>query len=491
MIDMASLKAIAAIALTLMIAAPIGLGYLFASEDTTSTDWVSENKVNLSNEILNSTYPIFLTSDSVANNTTLTNGVMDYAQVSTTPTSYPMMTVTSVSISFAANTWVDLSAYSYWEIVGYGYVQYYTNGDDSTPYVTTYGTENWKITGNGGSLKFVSAHTYTVNSYTDDGNFADISAGWKLPLVNNAYGWTNYQENKNIRLLIDIPANSGVGITCQSYFSISRDSDGNITVKENAINPPYLEKRSMDLGNYQYVLFERTSEGWYFSGVTSWPGFGSSYQVFNTLFFDSTYVTPTLTVSGLSLRTTDVDAIFRVESTDIVSGSFPATNDFTLNMDNLFPNKSYTLKFNSIGIYGSSLDVGSESYTVTNGHITVGSSTVSLKGATVSSKYNGTGYDVYINNHKIGTEADPASIYFGGDWSLTVTGDILKQVTTTQAQWAPGQFAFDKEDFAACGLLAAGACLIGLGMYGARSGIKMGLLLLICGGAALIYLTFV
>ena len=57
--------------------------------------------------------------------------------------------------------------------------------------------------------------------------------------------------------------------------------------------------------------------------------------------------------------------------------------------------------------------------------------------------------------------------------------------------WAPGEFAFDKQDFAACGLLVAGALLVGLGMYGARSGIKIGLLLLICGGGALLYLTMV
>ena len=99
--------------------------------------------------------------------------------------------------------------------------------------------------------------------------------------------------------------------------------------------------------------------------------------------------------------------------------------------------------------------------------------------------------DVYVNALKVGSSEDPASITFNGEWSLTLTADILRTVENTNTQWAPGEFAFDKTDFAACGLLVAGALLVGLGIYGQRSGIKMGILLLICGGAALIYLTFV
>lgn len=197
----------------------------------------------------------------------------------------------------------------------------------------------------------------------------------------------------------------------------------------------------------------------------------------------------TFTSMGLSVSTTDVT--IRVESATILSGSFPDTEDYTLDMGNLFPGKSYSLKLNSIGIYGESLTIAGETFTVTNGRISVDGSNVSLKGATISSKLNGSEYDVYVNAIKVGTSEDPAIITFNGEWSLTLTADILRTVENTNTQWAPGEFAFDKTDFAACGLLVAGGLLVGLGMYGQRSGIKFGLLLLICGGAALIYLTFV
>ena len=58
-------------------------------------------------------------------------------------------------------------------------------------------------------------------------------------------------------------------------------------------------------------------------------------------------------------------------------------------------------------------------------------------------------------------------------------------------KWSPGEFAFDKRDFAAVGLLVAGACMVGLGMMGQRSGVKIGVLMLVCGGAALVYLTMI
>ena len=175
-----------------------------------------------------------------------------------------------------------------------------------------------------------------------------------------------------------------------------------------------------------------------------------------------------------------------MESATILSGSFPSTEDYTLNMDNLFPDKSYSLKLNSIGIYGDTLTIGTHAYAVANGRITIDGDSVALKGANIASRWNGSSYDLYVASHKIGTSSDPASITFGGEWSLTVTAQILKQVTGEKAEWAAGSFAFDEDSFKGVIVLAAAITFIGVGMYGARSGVKVGLLLMICGGAALI-----
>lgn len=486
---MASIKALAAIALTLMIAAPIGFGYMFATEDTTVTSWESENRVNLSDTILNSEHPIYMDYTGTSNNTTLTNGEIVYRETSSIPTSYPMQSIESVSITFTDDTWVDLSGYSYWEIrvPNLVSVSYQMNGntDQATSVVGPL-----TIFGYGGSLRFTdSTHTFTLVSYSDEGAYANLNAGWTFPLSSTSYTWTNNQVNETVTMLVDLPTNSGIGIG--TALSIGRDNDGLVTIYERKIQPPHLLVQSEDLGYYQYILVTMSPQGLTVSGLTAWPSIGASYQKFNTVDFVPMMFTMSKTFDSMSFSVTTTDVTLRVESATILSGSFPDTEDYTLDMGNLFPGKSYSLKLNSIGIYGDSLTIAGETFTVTNGRISVDGSNVSLKGATISSKLNGAEYDVYVNAIKVGTSADPASITFDGEWSLTITADILRTAENTSTQWAAGEFAFDKTDFAACGLLVAGALLVGLGMYGQRSGIKFGVLLLICGGAALAYLSFV
>ena len=486
---MASIKALAAIALTLMIAAPIGFGYMFATEDTTVTSWESENRVNLSDTILNSEHPIYMDYTGTSNNTTLTNGEIVYRETSSIPTSYPMQSIESVSITFTDDTWVDLSGYSYWEIrvPNLVSVSYQMNGntDQATSVVGPL-----TIFGYGGSLRFTdSTHTFTLVSYSDEGAYANLNAGWTFPLSSTSYTWTNNQVNETVTMLVDLPTNSGIGIG--TALSIGRDNDGLVTIYERKIQPPHLLVQSEDLGYYQYILVTMSPQGLTVSGLTAWPSIGASYQKFNTVDFVPMMFTMSETFDSMSFSVTTTDVTLRVESATILSGSFPDTEDYTLDIGNLFPGKSYSLKLNSIGIYGDSLTIAGETFTVTNGRISVDGSNVSLKGATISSKLNGAEYDVYVNAIKVGTSADPASITFDGEWSLTITADILRTAENTSTQWAAGEFAFDKTDFAACGLLVAGALLVGLGMYGQRSGIKFGVLLLICGGAALAYLSFV
>lgn len=249
---MASIKALAAIALTLMIAAPIGLGYLFATEDTTVTSWESENRVNLSDTILNSEHPIYMDYTGTSNNTTLTNGEIVYREVSSTPTSYPMQSIGSVSITFNEDVWVDLSGYPYWEIrlADLESASYQRNGDETS---TTAVVGPTTIAGYGGSLRFVDrTHVMTVVTYTDEGDYANLNAGWTFPLSSTTYTWTNNQVNETVTILVDLPTNSGIALG--TALSIGRDSDGLVTITERKIQPPHLLIQSEDLGYYQYVL---------------------------------------------------------------------------------------------------------------------------------------------------------------------------------------------------------------------------------------------
>jgi hypothetical protein len=68
---------------------------------------------------------------------------------------------------------------------------------------------------------------------------------------------------------------------------------------------------------------------------------------------------------------------------------------------------------------------------------------------------------------------------------------MLEEVTSTQLRWQPGEFGFDEVGFIVVGLIACLGAFVGLGMYGRRSGAKVGVLMLICGGAAMVLLMMV
>ena len=605
---MASPKALAAIALTLIIAAPIMLGYAMASENVPYTEWQTESRSNLSNQILNYETPIYGDYDGPNNNLYLLDAsgtpptynrlVPTYNQVSSNYTSLPEYSATLDSLNLTAattatytltNTSVgttgsgatnilttkpimqveaaygtnvtltytdpvltrnvplpegmilqatyhdnryQLSVYD-WEIDetivisnvlrwsvssasasvttllrdyttlniasdysfgcidaailkithGDSSVEYYAQALDEYTSYTFNSPRFFHVSNSEGTTLYqdvTSVAIATIASFLDytkvqqTGDYAELSEGWQLPA--STVLWYNNFQNEAIRMMVKLDNNESLAILVPGSGTTVTlgKSLGSVTVNGEA------------LGGYTYMMVEVGMAKATVYGISSWPGVGQYPSVLNTLTVD--YSTA-LTSPFEELRLTKTgNPDLRVDLSSIAMGTFPSTKNYTLNMNGLFPNKSYSAKFNSIGIYGDTLTVGSESFTVTNGRVIVDGDTVPLKGAIISSKYNGTAYDIYLGGHKLGTSASPASITFGGEWSLTVTADILKQVSGEKAEWAPGAFAFDKDAMVGVIVLAAALTFIGVGMYGARSGIKAGLLLMICGGAALIAL---
>ena len=371
------------------------------------------------------------------------------------------------------------------------------NSSTSTTYYTY--TDDQELVSFSGGDVMVGATTYsnisqiqvvysasfselTVTVPTPTGKYADPSEGWTVPVPSNPYytWWSNGHQNTSVTMMIKFTGNTTV------YLSPTQGMTHNQGTYTVAYNGGTVSINRQPLGSYTAVEAIFTTTGATFYGISEWPNMTQLPVRLNSLNFEnSTGIFTSIEING-SGEGAFTSISFRVDRTDIVAGSFPSTKDYTLNMSGMFPNKSYTVKLNSIGIYGDTIAIGSNSFTVTNGRITVDGETVSLKGLIISSKYNGSTYDVYLGGHHLGTSASPASIYFGGEWSLTVTAQMIKQVNGTAAEWAPGSFAFDEDSFKGVIVLAAAVTFIGVGMCGARSGIKAGLLLMICGGAALI-----
>lgn len=324
---------------------------------------------------------------------------------------------------------------------------------------------------------------------TPTGNYADPNYGWGVPAPTSTTvyrtWWMNNFSNQSVTFLMKFtadavvylnPTNEYVGAALQSYKIAS--SGGMIYVNDSL------------LGGYSHLMVTIATDGTTVSGITSWPSMGVTPAALNTMTLPGT----TAYFNKVELNMVDADrndVSFRVNGSNVLAGYFPSTKDYTLSMGDLFPGKSYSLKLNSIGVYGDTINIGSTAFGVTDGRINVDGHLVPLKGAVIRSIDMGGVYVNTINGYALADSSTSAPITFGGEWSLTVTGDTLKEVHPTHMEWSPGEFAFDKRDFAAVGLLVAGACLLGLGMIGQRSGVKIGVLLLICGGAALVYLTFV
>lgn len=338
------------------------------------------------------------------------------------------------------------------------------------------------------SVNVVYPGSYTqtlVTQLATDGRYADPSQGWRIPIPegdNVAFysWWMNSFSNASVTFLINFtgdatlymgPANGTTSLA--SYTVVS--ADGVIQINGDT------------LGSYSSLQAIISTNGARFIGISGWPSMGSTPVALNSIVVDGSF--PLFTSVRLYMGPDDIpDVSFRVDRSDVLAGYFPSTKDYTLDMDGLFPSRSYAIRLNSIGVYGDRISIGGASAIVENGRITIDGVSVPLKGAVIRSVYNGTNYDNSISGHELPSTSKPAEIYFGGEWSLTVTADFLTENTGTREEWAPGEFAFNEDSFKGAIVLAAVAAFIGVGLYGARSGVKVGLLILICGGAALVAL---
>lgn len=334
------------------------------------------------------------------------------------------------------------------------------------------------------SLDTPNTITYTYRDPT--GTYADPAYGWQLPSDHMDYGWTNTFNNNYVRMMVHFTSSNNM-----AFYPISNDGTYGTSVtifyNSNGIRISH-SGESYNLGFYDYLMIEIGTESTKITGLTSWPALGAMPQGYNSIELDPLITT---NIEWIRINTYDSDNTnFRIDSANIIAGTFPSTKDFTLNLNDLFPGRSLKVKMNSVGIYGDSLTVAGTTYNVTNGRITADGASINVKGMTVSYLYNSasSSYDIYFNSAYIASSLSP-TLYFGGEWSVTLTANIVEQVTETSPEWSPGGFAFDKDSFVGVIVLAAALTFIGVGMYGARSGVKAGLLLMICGGAALIAIT--
>lgn len=166
----------------------------------------------------------------------------------------------------------------------------------------------------------------------------------------------------------------------------------------------------------------------------------------------------------------------------------PVIADQVYNPASFKTNPSTTI--GNVTKYGSSLSFGGNTYTISKGNITLGSHTIPVNGLVLSSIPNENGgYDNMIGKTIISNTVDPSAITFNGHWSASISTVSMESYNYTHTEWTAGEFAWNgiDENFLMIGLLTSLGAFIALGIYMRRTKAALWPLLLVCGGAAMLF----
>lgn len=192
-----------------------------------------------------------------------------------------------------------------------------------------------------------------------------------------------------------------------------------------------------------------------------------------------------------TLGTASYKAKMRIDEATSRTSTYPTIENVTYSPSEIVNNNNNVTTISSISDYGDSIQFGGHTYSVRDGKITINSQSVPVEKIKFKTVNVGIGqYANMIGDTVVSTTASPSSIVFGGSWACNVATDTLSSESYTVDKWVPGHFAWNglDDNFLFVGLCTAIAVFVGLGMYGRKSGAKVWPLMIVCGGAAALFL---
>lgn len=505
-----NIKQIAAIALTLIIITPIGLGFVMNTEQHDVTVTEVSDSFNVSDMMLNAATPYYgALSSTVLNGPIITDthiqpGIYspDFIRTGSTVTTMRGYDSVTDTVTFSTAYHITSEAnYAFWtpenvnlttragEDIYAGRdveVHHFASGYTLVDGVTYDNIREVIVTPRTAGTQV----TLDIVRTEQTSDYVDPSYGWRIPVGGTV--WTCGHECREVRIMVELDtaayANPGFWITPRldgaHFDTITITSDGGLV----SVNGD-------QLGAYRYLELVIGTEASAVYGITGWPTMGLPAVRMNSVLLDG--VGQDFDSLGIFLAP---GCIFRVDAADVVAGMFPSTKDYTLDLGQLYPGKEMALKINSVGIYGDELILpwyGERTYTLENGVITFANGvSANVVGSVwtwefVRSQGAISMYKVFVNGQDTGETSNGIRLTFAGEWSLTATALETEQRTESVEEWTPGGFAFGKTELCAAGIAVCGITFIGLGMTGRMQGSKAVLLLLICGGAAAFYLMLI
>lgn len=550
---------VAVIALVVIVAVPILLGYAMNVSEVTETDYrTTGEQVNVTPLLQQDTEYSYAHADIYDLNTKFLQ-----TRNTTKAEVFPRYETTTYKTSFPLNVWYDALSYPtvsrVLSDVDYVYLQnnYISGGyitatitdtingypqvvqlslplhtlcwDSKTSEITyTYHTSTTSQLLYSGSYTVVDPTKVTISwgsaggaltstgvyfivfktSGTTNGTYVDFSKGYVIDGLNGA----NTSQKLSNSVSLNLPAYPKDVLFTMDLNTIT---DSNYTFRVGCMDP------ALDI-----LTFTKTTVGSDVTWIASW-GPGATRQV--ELYYDESKSSNTyqvsLDTSGGSLRyvgdwptiigeanyyqnyefdwiydysqSNGLNSLFffdntpkiRIDDATYRAFEFPIINNMTYAPADFKTNPVTTISGNMI--YGDSLTFGGNTYTVTNGNITLGTHQISVNGLKLSSVLNENGtFDNKIGNTVISITPAPSTITFNGKWSASITTQSQESYSVTKTEWIAGSFGWDGIDhnFLLVGLITSFAAFIGCGIYAkkSRSGSIIPVMI-VCGGAALLF----
>lgn len=402
-------------------------------------------------------------------------------------------------------------------------VTYYTSGQN--PYEVTRAIEasiiNLSYTNYSGIRAYWSttAAVDTNPGYT----FVQFNKGWRFPNTYNTPPFIRYSTpSKANDMLVTFNLDSagptedtfrfieyGTGQSNDSYHSIILEKDTSSGSTEwyayyqqrpgERVKVPY----NPDISNNSYQIYF-TRDGAELRYVGAWHDtIGESNYFWSNkfswgqywIFPDDEYIIG-FRIDGNAEAPPyfHTDMIFRIDAANVIANTYQSIHDVTYDPQGMTNKANPATQIKDVVKTGTSITFGGNTYTVTDGKITIDGHSVPIRDMTFSSTVNDQGtYDNAISGTVVSQTAAPSQLVFGGSWVMGVSTYAQDTESYTITHWVPGKFAWQGVDsnFIMVGLMASVSAFIGLAMYGRRSGAKVLPLLLVCGGAAFVFLLMI
>lgn len=508
-------SSLAALIVTVCIIAPVIVGYVMPTGETTHEGFESGNILNITGELANDKLPIYNAYSGSKN--VIYSMAGDYiaeANVETSAVSpYPSMTVEY----WKETTWTGGTApvpvtdggVTYRLSVYTAPTSTYWTDNYNQRYQTVYVYADGKIDGinnntglidvdlQGVRLQGSGTYYMTISAMNND-EYTDLTYGY---VIHN-FNWRNGYTNQNVWFVLRAssnPADISVNFQFGNWpnYPIVQIRNGNWQLNQSADNSPQA------LGStsaYEYVLVEIDTylHKCKLSGLIGMRGFADDWsgKVAKTVEVGSMAYNPVVEIDVTFSGTYNALQGWFVPRAMIQTGTGTGLVNVSVNPSgycdvNTAP---WEVRLDNPAAFGDSIRfTGSTNlwYNVdkTNGTITVNGVKVPIRGMIIDYiPYEGA-HALEINGTIVATglESSP-SIYFAGNWWVYVYFTQLSEYSYKTYDWEPGGFGIDATGFYSIGLLSSVGCAVAGGLSGRRSGEHAGIVLLTSAICGLIYI---